>query len=140
LSTCANLKIDVNIAKILVGKSVDKSMLTYLSEVEHKNAFREVKQVLTLTNGRIDDTMQAKDLEIARLRKRIETLEQIQKGMLEIYGEELMKKAMERLQIRKDTGKPATLIEALQLLGKMKEREQAKEYAKIIEENNNNKN
>jgi translation initiation factor 2B subunit (eIF-2B alpha/beta/delta family) len=115
-------------------------MLTYLSEVEHKNAFREVKQVLTLTNGRIDDTMQAKDLEIARLRKRIETLEQIQKGMLEIYGEELMKKAMERLQIRKDTGKPATLIEALQLLGKMKEREQAKEYAKIIEENNNNKN
>lgn len=43
---------------------------------------------------------------------------------------------MERLQIRKDTGKPTTLTEALPLLRKKKE--QDKEYAKIIEENNNN--
>ena len=39
LSTCGNLSIDVNIAKILVGKDVESSMLAYLSEIEHRKAF-----------------------------------------------------------------------------------------------------
>jgi len=49
LSECANLKIDINTAKILVGKSVSKDMLTYLSEVEHKKAFEEIHESLRLT-------------------------------------------------------------------------------------------
>jgi integrase len=49
LSTCANLSIDVNIAKLLVGKDVEADMLTYLSEVEHRKAFLAVHNVLRLT-------------------------------------------------------------------------------------------
>ncbi len=153
LSTCANLKIDVNIAKILCGKSVEKSMLTYLSEVEHKNAFIEVKQVLSVTNGRIKSTMQAKDVEITRLQKQIEELRLTMKGMMEIYGEEIMKKAIEKLkgegkittlpiktQNEIKIGKITNITELLQAIGKAKEKEQRKEYEKIIAENNNNHN
>ena len=155
LSTCANLKIDVNIAKILCGKSVDKSMLTYLSEIEHKNAFIEVKHVLSLTSGRIQSEMEIKDIHIARLTKQVEQLRLTIKGMLDVYGEEILNKAIEKL---KQEGKLATLLikqdisgltpmakfktikdltELLQAIAKAKEEEQAKEYEKIIAENNN---
>lgn len=43
LSECANLHIDVNTAKVLVGKQVEKDMLTYLSEVEHREARRSTR-------------------------------------------------------------------------------------------------
>lgn len=40
LTECANLKIDVNTAKILCGKDVESSMLAYLSEGDHKKPFQ----------------------------------------------------------------------------------------------------
>ena len=146
LSTCANLKIDVNIAKILVGKSVDKSMLTYLSEVEHKNAFIEVREALSLTSGRVKTELEAKDVYIAKLEKRIQQLELTLKGMTEIYGEEMLKKAHERLKKEgwfdsaaySGREQQLTTLEALQIIGKMREAREQKEYEKIIAENNNN--
>ena len=49
LSECANLHIDVNTAKILVGKDVEESMLAYLSEVEHREAFIRLHMRVRLT-------------------------------------------------------------------------------------------
>ena len=152
LSTCANLKIDVNIAKILVGKSVEKSMLTYLSEVEHKNAFIEVKEKLSLTSGRVKTEMEAKDVEIARLSKQVSELRLVVKSLTEIFGEEIARKTIEKL---KQQGKLTTLpiktqteikarkkitdpYELLLALAKAKEEEDAKEYEKIIANNNGN--
>ncbi len=113
-------------------------MLTYLSEVKHKNAFIEVRETLSLTNGRTKTTMQAKDETIAKLQNRIKELELTIKGMTEIFGEEILEKAMKKIQVRKDTGKPVTPLEALRLLGRFRERKQADEYRKLIEANNNN--
>ena len=53
LSTCGNLSIDVNIAKILVGKDVESSMLAYLSEIEHRKAFKGSR--CSKTNGDSDE-------------------------------------------------------------------------------------
>ncbi len=141
LSTCADLKIDVNTAKILVGKSVEKSMLAYLSEVQHKAAFKEVREeALSLTNGKLHSEIDMKDAAIEKLQKRIEQLEQIQKGMVEIYGEEILEKAMKKLSIAKHSGKPVTVLEALQILGQLKEAEDKAEYEKMIENGNGNNN
>lgn len=138
LSTCANSKIDVNIAKILVGKSVERSMLTYLSEVEHKNAFLEVKETLPLTNGRIKGEVELKDKEIAKLKRELEETRLLLKGMAQLFGEEILEKAKQQMEVRKDTGKPLSPLEALRIIGKTKQRRDQKEYEKLIEENNNN--
>jgi hypothetical protein len=137
LDTCANLKVDVNIAKILVGKSVDKSMLTYLSEVEHKNVFLEVKEVLGLTNGRIKSEVELKDKEITKLKKEREETKLLLKGMTQLFGQEILEKAKQQMQVRKDTGKPLTPLEALKIIGKTKQQQDQQEYQKLIEENNN---
>lgn len=49
LSTCANLSVDPNMAKLMVGKSVDKSMLTYLNGVEYRKAFEKISHALAVT-------------------------------------------------------------------------------------------
>ena len=156
LSTCANLKIDINTAKILVGKSVEKSMLTYLSEVEHKKAFIEVREYLSLSNGTVKSTMQTKDAEIIRLQKELEKQRLIVKGMLEVFGEEILKKALAKIEDEKDQLKAKmiltrgsateniqpydleTVAKVLEIVGKQREKRQLEEYRKIIENNNNN--
>jgi len=153
LSTCANLKIDINTAKILVGKSVEKSMLTYLSEVQHKTAFIEVKQVLSLTSGRIQSEIEMKDVEITKLQKQVDELRLTVKGMIDVYGEEIATKTIEKLkkegklttlpiktQNEIKIGKITNLEQLLIAIARHKEEEEAKEYKKIIAENNNNNN
>jgi integrase len=97
LSTCADLKIDVNTAKLLVGKDVESSMLTYLSEVSHRQAFIEIKSVLTLMNGR-KTVVEAKDVEIEKLKKRIEELESYIKIMTALNNEQLIKQAVDEFK------------------------------------------
>jgi len=41
LSTCADLSVDVNLAKLMCGKAVDASMLAYLNGVQLKQAFEK---------------------------------------------------------------------------------------------------
>ena len=136
LSECANVKIDINTAKIMVGKSVSKDMLTYLSEVEHRKAFSEVHERLRLTE--VKAVVNAKNAEIEALKKEIEELKIMNKGLVELIagkakavgvdlpeGEEITKEAI--VQHIKELGKQAI------------EREQ-EEYQKLIEENNNNNN
>ena len=126
LSECANLKIDINTAKILVGKSVSKDMLTYLSEVEHKKAFLEVHERLRLTvEPELKAVVSVKDERIRELEKRVEELEILNKGLIE------MLKAAPTEGIKAE-------IEIIRELGKEAIEKEQKEYKKLIEENNNN--
>jgi len=129
LSECANLKIDINTARIMCGKSVSKDMLTYLSEVEHKKAFEEVHEKLRLTE--INNVINKKDAQIMKLEKRIEELEIMNKGLIEM---------MRQVHITdgEETEPKTTLEETIRKLGEQAVKKEKEEYEKLIEENNNN--
>ena len=129
LSECANLKIDINTAKILVGKSVSKDMLTYLSEVEHRKAFSEVHERLRLTE--VKAVVNAKDAEIEGLKKRIAELEIMNKGLIELLGKQ------PAMIVAVSEG---DLTEHIRDLGKDAIAKEQAEYKKLIESNNNNNN
>lgn len=130
LSECANLKIDINTAKILVGKSVSKDMLTYLSEVEHKKAFEEVHRRLQLTE--VKAVINAKDKEIEALKKKIEEQNIMIQGLITALGSKEGRAKLEQI----DTTKAfATYVTQL---GEEAVKKQQEEYRKLIEENNNN--
>jgi integrase len=132
LSECANLKIDINTAKILVGKSVSKDMLTYLSEVEHKKAFEEVHRRLQMSE--VKAVVNAKDAEIEALKKRIEELEIMNKGLIEMLAKQPQ---IVGISGDEETAK-ATIIERIKRLGKEAIEKEKEEYKKLIESNNNN--
>lgn len=126
ISECANLKIDINTAKILVGKSVSKDMLTYLSEVEHKKAFLEVHERLKLTvEPELKAVVSVKEARIRELEKRVEELEILNRGLIEA-----LKKAPFKAEIE--------TIEDVRRLGEEAIQKEQEEYKKLIEENNNN--
>lgn len=130
LSECANLKIDINTAKILVGKSVSKDMLTYLSEVEHKKAFEEVHNKLRLTE--VKAVINAKDTEIEELKRQLRDKDIMIQGLIEALKNPQKRAELEQLT----TIKASTSY--VRELGEEAERKQAEEYKKLIEENNNN--
>ena len=130
LSECANLKIDINTAKILVGKSVSKDMLTYLSEVEHKKAFEEVHNRLRLTE--VKAVINAKDTEIEELKRQLRDKDIMIQGLIEA-----LKNPHKRAELEQITTIKAS-TSYVRELGEEAERKQAEEYKKLIEENNNN--
>lgn len=159
LSTCADLKIDVNTAKLLVGKDVENSMLTYLSEVEHKTAFNEVKSVLTLMNGK-RTVIEAKDVEIEKLKKEVEELKTYIRVMTTLNNKQLIMQAVEQL---KEQGFKETFVfgdrsniyfshetdksknfkvkrddanELITKLAQLEEQKQKDEYQKLLENGN----
>ena len=143
LSECANLHIDVNTAKVLVGKHVEKDMLTYLSEVEHREAFIRVHQRLRLT----ETPMRRTRKDTTELEKRLELLE----TKLSIIGNlapDLMKRVdalvenTDAYRMTKDKWKikDMTFNEKLDILAKEELRKQREEYKKLIESPNNNNN
>jgi len=95
LSTCANLSIDVNIAKILVDKDVESSMLAYLSEIEHRKAFLEVQHILKLTEIPMRKTRKS----TTELEKRLEDLERLVHGVIALGGRDMIEKARELTQL-----------------------------------------
>lgn len=134
LSECANAKIDINTAKILVGKSVSKDMLTYLSEVEHKKAFEEVHERLRLAE--VKAVVNTKDAEIEGLKKKIAELEIMNKGLIELLAKQPKALGIEG-DLSEDTAK-TTIIEHIKRLGKEAIEKEQEEYKKLIESNNNN--
>jgi len=145
LSTCANLSIDVNIAKILVGKDVESSMLAYLSEIEHRTAFLKVYEVLRLTEMPMRKTRES----TTELEKRLEDLERLVHGVIALGGKEMIEKARTLAQIEtipystEEIEKEELLKEiGNKQLEKQKKlsKEQLEEYKHIIAENNNNHN
>jgi hypothetical protein len=150
LSTCANLSIDVNIAKILVGKDVEASMLAYLSEIEHRVAFIKVYDVLKLTEIPMRKTREsATDLEkrVAELEKESQEQKRFIHGLIATRGDP--ERARELTQLKtipyeSEQIKQEELIKAIgdkQLEAKQKlSKEQLEEYKRIIAENGNNHN
>lgn len=133
LSECANLKVDINTAKVLVGKSVPTDMLTYLSEVDHKKAFQEVHKKLQLTEAQT--VVNAKDAEIEDLKRKIAEQDIMIKGLIS-YQKVLRQKEVEE-------GKTAIteeLEDVIRKLGEEAEAKEQEEYKKLIESNNNNNN
>jgi len=130
LSTCANLSIDVNIAKILVGKDVESSMLAYLSEVEHRIAFLKVHEVLRLTEMPMRKTRES----ATELEERLDVVENILRIMIALGGKELFEKAKQTLK--------AEDVKMIHDYSEKKplSKEQLEEYKRIIAENNNNHN
>ncbi len=134
LSTCADLKVDVNTAKILCGKNVESSMLAYLSEVNHKKAFLEIKEVLNLSNGRIRSIVDAKDVEIAQLKREVEELKTVLKGFSTIFEKQIQAKS----QVAKKSGKLDKPYDILREIGRVQQEKEQAEYERLLAENNGN--
>jgi len=138
LSECANLKIDPNTARILCGKDVEESMLTYLSEVSHRKAFIELKEVLNVSNGAIKKTLQTKDMEIEKLRKELEETKLLVKAMTSLFGDEILEKARAKVPVARKSGKPLTPIEVLEIEAETIRQRERKEYEKMLKNGNGN--
>lgn len=143
LSECANVRIDVNTAKVLVGKSVEGSMLAYLSEVEHREAFIKVHERLRLTETPMRTTKET----ATELEKKVERLERIIHGIIALGGANIVERAKQIIEtqyvgtLSKDAiakAKELSPIELLELVGKGEEQNQLEEYKRMIAENNNN--
>jgi len=140
LSECANLHIDINTAKVLVGKSVSESMLTYLSDVDHRQAFSRLYGRMRLTEKPITYKVESGD----DLRKRVDRLERMI-NMIAAINPDAVRKADEWLEsLNVGTFKAdveledLTLSEKMALIDDLKARSQSEEYKKLIESNNNN--
>jgi hypothetical protein len=143
LSTCANLSIDVNIAKILVGKDVESSMLAYLSEIEHRKAFLKVQDVLKLTEIPMRKTKKP----TSELEKELEDLKRLVHGIIALGGRDLIEKAKQVTELEDIDVIRAETIPVKESIAKIGEtlletkelsKEDLEEYKRIIEENNNN--
>ena len=143
LSTCADLGIDVNIAKILCGKDVGGSMLEYLGEVKHKQAFTKAQSVLRLTDITMSKIKTKESDVIQELRDQLNEKDRLINAMgilqpdLEKKAIELLKSMNVTLAWEKFSGKLADLLKEID---KVKQEEQRKEYERIIANNNNNNN
>jgi site-specific recombinase XerD len=142
LSTCADLHIDVNTAKLLCGKDVEASMLAYLSEVDHRSAFIKVSEFLSLS----EKPKQAQIQNASELELRLEKMERVLAAVVALGGADILQKArkvVETSEVGKmslKTGKPLSDIEILELYGKTLEEAQRKEYQKLLAEENGNGN
>jgi len=140
LSECANLHVDVNTAKILVGKSVEKSMLTYLSEVEHRKSFLLVQERLRLTEKRTR-TSKTSASELERIVEKYRRLLNILSGLNPILVEKAKEVLRTTFKNQEDYDvwcKTKTFAEMLERIDTSQQAKQRKQYNKLIEENNNN--
>ncbi len=150
LSTAYSLNIDHEVAKLLVGKSIGKAMETYLEDVNLRNSFVEVReQALSLSNGTIKSTMEAKDVEITKLKQEVKALRNVLFGLFGINREQVEKLVTKQLEvegveIRGDRGtipisqhvKAMTNEKLFQEFQRIQNKKQAQEYDKLLEETN----
>jgi integrase len=149
LAECANASIDVNTAKVLCGKDVEDSMLAYLSEVEHREAFIKVHDRLKLTETATRKTTMA----TTELEKKVDMLEKLVHLMIGLGGRDLITKALELLPKEEREGlmlpvnevipeeeKEEQSVHVLEEVAKKLEKKRREEYRKLIESNNNNNN
>ncbi len=138
LSECANLSVDVNTAKVLCGKSVEKAMLTYLSEVEHRQAFVKVHERLRLTAIPMRKTRET----ASELEKRVDRLERMI-NILSAINPDMVKKADEMLislgvTMTESQLMKTLLVDKLKIIDEKQSEKDKAEYKKLIESNNNN--
>ena len=115
-------------AQMMVGKSVDKSISTYINGIQLKNDAIKVHNVLKMEvsngNGRVSKLEER----LLILEKENSELKIVLRGMAEVFGQEILRKAKEQMQKEsQDTGiahgvreRPLTPYEALTVLGSIK--------------------
>lgn len=144
LSEAANLRIDNNLAKLLVGKAVEPSMLAYLSEANLREAFLKVSEVLKLSN-RKTSVSKTDNQELAEVKSRLDKLER-KLNLIAAIDPKVMKRADELLEnlltgtLRIPSKKGLSLNEKLDLILKEQEKREQEEYQKMIDENGNGDN
>lgn len=125
-------------------------METYLGDVKLKNSFIEVReQALSLSNGTIKSTMEAKDVEIAKLKQEVKALRNVLFGLFGINREQVEKLVTKQLQeegveIRGDKGtipisqhvKAMTNEKLFQEFQRIQNKKQQEEYQKLLDETN----
>ena len=121
-----------------MGKQVEKDMLTYLSEVEHKEGFIKVHERLRLTETPMRKTKES----ATELEKRLEKLERRQKIWEALYPVEARKvdKMLVALGITLPETTKLTVTEKIDLIIEKQEAKQREQYRKLIEAPNNNNN
>jgi len=150
LSTCYNLNIDSDVAKLLVGKSIGKSMETYLGDVNLKNSFIETREKqLSLSNGTIKTTMESKDKEIAELKQRLTAMQNVLYGLIGLNREQVEKLVakqlkQEKVTIKGDKGtipinqyvKTLTNEKLYNEFQRIQQAKQKQQYKQLLEETN----
>lgn len=152
LSACYNNNIDSDVAKLLVGKSIGKSMETYLGDVNLKNSFIEVREKqLSLSNGTIKSTMESKDKEISDLKHRLDAMQNVLFGLLGLNRKQVEKMVAKQLEKEGkffgigDTGRKITPLQYVKtmtnerlykMFEKTQNKKQQQEYQKLLEETN----
>jgi len=150
LSTCYNLNIDSDVAKLLVGKSIGKSMETYLGDVNLKNSFIEVREKqLSLSNGTIKSTMESKDKQIVELQQRLTAMQNVLYGLLGLNRKQVEAMVTKQLKeedlvVKGDIGtipiekyvKGLSVERLFEILARRQKKQQAQEYDKLLEETN----
>lgn len=138
LSECANLHIDINTAKVLVGKSVSESMLTYLSDVDHRQAFIRLHERMRSTEKPMRQSSESDE----DLRKRMDRLERMV-NMIAAINPNVVRQADEMLKslnlgtFKANVNlKEMTFSEKMVLIDDLKARSQSDEYKKLIQNNN----
>lgn len=111
--------------KYLVGKTIPITDLTYLrtlqAEIEEKYPQAYAKHLCILKYQTKNQTSQIQELEAEVTRLKL-----VMKGMQDLYGEELVEKAMKRLGIRREVAKrPMTAEEREELLIRIAKAEEA---------------
>jgi integrase len=135
LSESANLRIDVNIAKLLVGKSVECAMLAYLGETDLRTAFERISERLRLTDKRASVNATDKK-EAEELRKRLDQLERRQ-NLIAAINPDVVRRADEMLErllqnrMRPEQWKMLPFGEKLDLIAKEQEKKEKEEYKKM---------
>jgi integrase len=145
LSTCADLRVDLNVSKGLTGKQIPKDMESYLSEVSFRDAFLMVKSKLSLMNGTVKASMDSKDAQIMKLQAQLTEQELLLKAMTSLFGNEILTKAREQQaamlgdkgNLLKDLPSKLSPLETLRAIGREIQIQEQAAYQKMIAENGN---
>jgi len=78
ISTAKNLNIDPDIIKLMVGKSVKKDMLTYMTGIDVRTAFNKLQEVLGITafTEESENVVKVMESEIKELKQTVIRLQQ----------------------------------------------------------------
>jgi hypothetical protein len=97
LRTCAELGITSWNAQLMCGKSVDKSIATYINGVQLKNDAMKVHNVLKMDYSNGNGKVSKLEERLVILEKENVELKIVLRGMATVFGEEILAKAREQM-------------------------------------------
>lgn len=100
ISTAKNLSIDPDIIKLMVGKSVKKDILTYMTGIDVKTAFNKLQGVLGITSlTEADEEEEVKTLkeEVTHLNEQLDATRIVMMGLFGINRKQVEEQIMKAL-------------------------------------------